>query len=167
MHPSAAEDFKRFVDKYLDPAKPLRIADVGSYNENGTLRELLPDGAPWEYVGFDIQPGPNVDVVIDSPDPWVYATDNGFPIFDVVVSSQVVEHVRRPWKWIKTLANLCRMGGLIYVSTPNTIIYHPYPIDCWRIWPDGMRELFKEAELEEIECYAEGIDTTGIARKPQ
>jgi SAM-dependent methyltransferase len=161
VHPSAADDFKKFVAKHLDKTKTLTIADVGSYDVNGNLRELLPKGHCWSYTGFDIVPGPNVNVVIDRPDPWTYTKQ-----YDVVVSSQVVEHVKKPWLFVKTLANLCNPGGLIYISTPNTIVYHPYPVDCWRVWPDGMRALFDEAGLIEVECYAEGIDTTGVARKP-
>jgi SAM-dependent methyltransferase len=161
MHDSAAADFKRFVAKHLDPTKRLAIADVGSQDVNGTLSELLPAGHAWTYTGFDIVPGKNVDVVIDGPDPWTYAEQ-----FDVVASSQVVEHVRKPWLWIKTVANLCKPGGLVYISTPNTIVFHEYPIDCWRLWPDGMKALFDEAVLETIECYVSGIDTSGVAMKP-
>jgi SAM-dependent methyltransferase len=161
VHDSAAEDFRQFVAKYLDQSTPLRIADVGSYNVNGALRELLPAVHAWHYVGFDLNAGPNVDWVLDSEDDWHGGAD-----FDVVISSQTTEHVRRPWKWIRCCESLLKPGGLIYVSTPNTIGFHEYPIDCWRVWPDGMRALFDWAAIQEVEVYAAGMDTTGIGRKP-
>jgi SAM-dependent methyltransferase len=162
VHDSAAADFRAFVAKYLDPAAMLSIADIGSYNVNGALRELLPDSAKcWEYVGYDINPGPNVDVLLDSEDAWKGSGD-----FDVVISSQVIEHVRRPWAWMKAAATFLKPGGLIYVCTPNTWSFHEYPIDTFRYWPDGIRSLFAEAGLEEIEVYWRGPDTTGIGRRP-
>lgn len=160
MHDSAAADFQKFVGKFLNPDEPLRIADVGSYNVNGTLRELLPAGHRWTYVGFDIKPGPNVDVVINDEGTGEHAGS-----FDVVAASQVLEHVRKPWEWIHFLAGLTHRGGLVYVCAPNTWTYHKYPVDCWRVWPEGMRSLFETAGLETVEAYFEGPDTTGIARK--
>lgn len=165
MHPAAYEDCRKFVDKYLDKKKPLRIIDVGSCTiagqEEGCLRQLF-DSPHWNYQGLDIEAGPNVDFVVQEYD-WSNVEQNAF---DVVISSQVAEHVRHPWRWIKCVASLAKVGAFIYICTPNTIEYHPYPVDCWRVWPDGLVALFEEAELNMIlECYACNGDTTGITVK--
>lgn len=160
MHPTAYADAKRFVAKYLDAKQTFRIADVGSLDVNGTLRPLFARKG-WEYTGLDIAAGPKVDIVLPAPYDWPAELQGRF---DVVVSTQVVEHVPHPWRWIKSVAGLAKPGGLVYVCTPNTIEYHAYPVDCWRIWPDGMRPLLEEAGLTVLECYAEGRDTTGIGR---
>lgn len=158
MHPTAYADAQEFVAKYLDGRGSLSVADVGSYDVNGTLKPLFArDG--WTYTGLDIAAGPNVDQVLPSAYDWPAQLQGRF---DVVVSTQVVEHVPHPWRWIRSVAGLAKPGGMIYISTPNTIEYHPYPVDCWRIWPDGMRALFEEAGIEVVDCYAKGRDTTGI-----
>jgi SAM-dependent methyltransferase len=161
LHLSAYQDAEQFAAKYLLPREPLLIADVGSFDVNGTLKPIF-DQENWNYTGYDLSEGKNVDHVLSSPYNWP-EIDDGF--FDVVISTQVVEHVQHPWRWIKEVARIVKPGGLIYICTPNTIHFHEYPIDCFRVWPDGMRGLFQEAGIAEIECYAKGMDTTGIGRK--
>jgi SAM-dependent methyltransferase len=162
MHESSLDRCRDFIQQYLQRRDRLRIADVGSYDVNGTYRPLF-DRPGWEYVGLDIVAGANVDVVLPEGDDatWPHANE-----FDVVVSGQCVEHVRKPWKWIKQVATLAKVGGLIWITGPNTWVFHEHPIDCWRIWPDGMRALFDEAGLQEIACGYCGTETVGIAFKP-
>lgn len=162
MHSTAYKDAERFRDKYLSRAQPLKIADVGAYDVNGCLRPIFHVPGAWTYTGFDISAGPNVDVV--------FSTEYGWSVpykeqYDVVVTTQVMEHVRKPWEWIKDVVAMCKPGGLVYICTPNSIGYHAYPIDCWRAWPDGMRGLMDGHFSEILECYAEDINTTGIGRK--
>ena len=140
----------------------LVIADVGSFDCNGTYRELF-DCEGWTYTGFDMRAGTNVDVI--------HEFGTGLPeqycgAFDVVISGQCMEHVAAPWRWIVDVAALLKPGGLLWLAVPNTEVFHEHPIDCWRVYPDGMRAIFREAGLTEISCYAQGPDTIGIARKP-
>ena len=165
MHENSLTLLRDFVNRFLDRSQPLKIADVGSFDINGTYRPcfVCPQ---WSYTGFDVRPGPNVDVVLASPEYWATPAEH-LEAYDVVVSGQVMEHVRRPWRWIRNVASLCKPGGLIWVSAPNTEVYHEHPVDCWRVWPDGMRAVAGEASLEELTCMANGPDTTGVFRKPQ
>ena len=165
-------DAQRFVEKYLfcKKGQMLRIADVGSYNVNGTLKPLFnpQDWADWSYrdwiyTGFDIEAGPNVDVVLPKEYGW---SSEYSKKFDVVVTTQVMEHVRKPWLWIKDIAEICRSGGLIYICTPcGGVAFHEYPIDCWRTWPEGMKAILDEVPVDILEAYTHGEDTTGIAQK--
>jgi hypothetical protein len=98
--------------------------------------------------------------------------DNGYPgkylgQFDVVISGQCLEHVAMPWLWIKDLAAIAKPGALIWITAPNTWEYHAYPIDCWRVWPDGMRALFRYAGLECLDFFTTGNDTVGIGKQPR
>ena len=162
MHESSLERCRDFIGQYLTNRKALSIADVGSYDVNGSYRSLF-DRPGWEYTGFDVAAGPNVDHVLPQEDDaeWPFVGQ-----FDVVISGQCVEHVRKPWKWIRQVASLAKPGGLVWITGPNTWVFHEHPIDCWRIWPDGMRALFDEAGLHEIACGYCGPDTVGIAFKP-
>lgn len=163
MHASSFDLCGQFVSRYLGDAKTLRVADVGSFDINGTYQPLFTrDG--WQYVGFDQTAGPNVDVVVGQSERW--CLDHAHhENFDVVISGQVLEHVRRPWKWIVEVARLCRPGGLIWVCAPNTWGFHEFPIDCWRVWPDGLRALLEDAGCDVLECQAIGLDTFGICQK--
>jgi SAM-dependent methyltransferase len=80
------------------------------------------------------------------------ATDEyNFPIqadsYDLVLSGQVIEHVRKIWTWMREVARVCKPGGLVITLNPVNWPYHAHPHDCWRIFPEGMRALYEDAGL--------------------
>jgi SAM-dependent methyltransferase len=70
--------------------------------------------------------------------------------FDIVFSGQVMEHVKNIWKWMDELKRITKPGGLIINILPVSWPYHVAPevVDCWRIYPDGMKALMEDKELE-------------------
>lgn len=89
-------------------------------------------------------------------EPYVYPIATN--AYDVVVSGQVIEHVAKPWLWVKELARVVKPGGMVVTIGPVTWPYHEAPIDCWRIYPDGMHALYHEAGLDPILAKAESLD---------
>lgn len=184
MHPSSFLSCENFRTKYLNPNNLLQIADVGSYDVNGTYKKVFNE-PNWHYVGLDIRPGPNVDIVIEE-EQWFPATveylkplnpafeyinplNVTVPKFDVVVSGSTLEHVRKPWQWIKEVDSILKPNGLCFISVPNTWEHHDYPHDYWRVWPEGLEVLFQEVGWTTLEAFTfgeYGNDTVGIARKP-
>lgn len=167
MHKSSYEAMKKFRDDYLCLISDdylclisgLSVLDVGSMDVNGSYRNLFKDY--FNYTGLDISPGPNVDVV-GFPGCWPIAKES----YDVVVSGQCMEHVQNLHAWIKEVARVLKTGGLACLIAPWTFKQHRYPVDCWRILPDGMRYLMKEvAGLSVLECYVYDVNTVGIGRK--
>ncbi len=74
--------------KYPDAFAGKRVLEIGSYNVNGTVRDLFAD---CDYVGIDVAPGRCVDVV----DPkgaahWLYHSCPA--LFDTVISCECLEH---------------------------------------------------------------------------
>jgi SAM-dependent methyltransferase len=67
--------------------------------------------------------------------------------FDLVLSGSVIEHVRRPWTWMAELARITKPGGLVVTVGPVSWPYHEAPVDCWRIYPEGMKALCEHAGL--------------------
>ena len=100
--------------------------------------------------------------------------------FDAVVAVNVMEHVGMPWVWVQELKRVCKPGGLIALIAPANWPYHMAPVDCWRVYPDGMQSLLAWNGLAIVECRAiaaapedstrfpDGVvvDTVGIGRKP-
>lgn len=162
MHKTAYDDARKFVEKYRKDGAGM-VADIGSLDINGTLKPLF-SGRCKGYHGIDICLGLNVDIVVDEPYNWREIKAESY---DTVVSTQCLEHVPQPWLWIGEVARIARHGGLIYICAPNTMAYHACPVDCWRVWPNGMQALMEYGFLEVMDCYKnEHGDTTGIARKP-
>jgi SAM-dependent methyltransferase len=89
-----------------------------------------------------------------------------FPIepgaYDLVLSGQVLEHVRKPWRWLPELARVCRPGGYVVTISPVTWPYHEAPVDCWRIYPEGMRALCDEAGLTVVESRWQCLEPRGL-----
>ena len=93
--------------------------------------------------------------------------------FDFVVCTEVLEHVLQPFDAVKEIERILKPGGLVFVSTPyNFRIHGPLP-DCWRFTEHGLRALFKDYEilelnaLEEPDRFLAPIHYTLIARKKQ
>lgn len=148
---------KQFRESISAPT-PLTVVDVGSYDMNGSYRCLF-EG--WSYTGIDVRPGPNVDIVVDEDGQWSDVPGN----IDLFISGQAFEHMRQPWTIIQTMEKRLRPGGQMCIIAPNTWHEHREPIDCWRIFPDGMKALFDWANLHTIRCEAIGPDTIGVASK--
>lgn len=166
---------QRFVEQHLDALKgqALRIADVGSMDVNGCYKPLFsqPD---WCYTGLDLDSGANVDIALKSPYCWPLEDAS----FDVVVSGQALEHIEYVWQTVQEVARILKPGGLCCLIAPSAGPEHRYPVDCWRIYPDGMRALAKFAKLDVVEVYSQWDkelhpdmnpiwkDTVLVARKP-
>jgi SAM-dependent methyltransferase len=158
------EEMKRLLGEHLDPNAKLSILDVGSmdYGAAGyTYRTLM---APaWTYVGCDVKPGPNVDMVQVSED----TIQGPGAAYDVVISGQCLEHVKRPWRLVPEMARMLRPGGLLIVTAPWQWKVHRYPLDCWRILPDGMRVLLEDGGLTCAAAYIKASDCWGVGAKPR
>lgn len=138
MHKESFEIMRYFVENYLDKSQNLEIIDIGSYDVNGTYKSLF-QSPNWAYTGLDIIQGPNVDIIANS--------EYDFGIkkkYDVIISGNCLEHVQAPWLWIKAVKKILKVNGTICIITPFSIGEHRYPVDCWRILPDGYRYLLEE-----------------------
>ena len=61
MHESSMLRMKWFSKNYLRDRNNLKILDVGSYDVNGSYREIF-TAEGHEYDGLDMVKGPNVDI---------------------------------------------------------------------------------------------------------
>lgn len=125
-----------------------RVLEVGSFDVNGTVRPLFAGAAA--YVGVDVAPGPGVDVVVPAGE---LPFDSGS--FDVVVSTEMLEHDRKPWRTAREMARVLRRGGRLLATARGfdeggSFPFHNPP-DRWRFSEDGMRALLEDAGAVEVE----------------
>ena len=148
------------LNKHLGPlcGEPLVILDVGAYDVNGTHRPAMPPA--WTYIGSDIRPGPNVDIVQASP--YVIQDEGG--VFDAVLCSATLEHVGRPWRLVPEMARMLCPQGYLFVGVPWRWERHEHPADYWRILCGGLVILFEDAGLDTVEVYDKDDFTWGVAR---
>ena len=75
-----------------------------------------------------------------------------------------MEHVKKLWVWIKEVARVSKKGGRVIMIAPTSWAYHPFPVDCWRIYSEGMRALYEEAGLAVELCKTETLEITDYKR---
>jgi SAM-dependent methyltransferase len=72
--------------------------------------------------------------------------------FDFIVCTEVLEHTLQPFGAVDELRRILRPGGLMFVTVPfNFRIHGPLP-DCWRFTEHGLRALFKDWDILELQA---------------
>ena len=90
------------------------------------------------YVGADLGTGAEVEITSDG---GVSAPDANV---DLVLSFQVLEHVRDLDRYLAEARRLLRADGRLLLSTHGTWLYHPHPEDHRRWTREGL--------VNELEC---------------
>jgi SAM-dependent methyltransferase len=131
--------------RYVQPGA--RMLDVGA----GVMPyfPLFADLAS-EYVGNDVAPRPGLTSI--SP---IESLDQPDASFDVVLCTQVLEHVRRPQHALEEMTRVLKPGGYLLLSTHGVYPHHPDPGDYWRWTQQGFEAMFEDvAGLELVELQA-------------
>lgn len=98
---------------------------------------------PWfadaaSYVGVDVKENVEADLV---------GHVERLPVedgsFDIVLCTQVLEHVDDPARAVRELARVTTPGGRVLASTHGVMLYHPNPQDLWRWTHTGLQRLFE------------------------
>lgn len=139
MHDTALSHGKLFFDTYADKSTRLSIVDIGAQDVNGSLRQVAP--ASHEYIGLDFVEGKGVDIVID--DPYKLPLEDNS--VDICVSSSCFEHSDFFWLSFLEVIRILKPDGLFYLNAPSNGMYHRYPVDSWRFYPDSGFSLNKWA----------------------
>jgi SAM-dependent methyltransferase len=128
-----------------------RILDAGCGDK--PYREWF--GTVTEYVGLDVLPGPQVDIVV--------ASDGCWPLpdryFDALLSSQVLEHVEHLELTLSEMNRVLRPGGTMVLSFPFLYNEHGIPFDFQRFTAYRARQLLPGYEVVRLERQG-GIGST-------
>jgi 2-polyprenyl-3-methyl-5-hydroxy-6-metoxy-1,4-benzoquinol methylase len=134
----------------------LRVLDVGCGVQ--PYYPLFADLAA-EYDGHDIEPGAGVKYV--SPAETLEAPDDAY---DLVLCTQVLEHVRYPAVVLSEIARVLVPGGYVFLTTHGVYPFHPHPTDYWRWTQQGLEALVEDTEgLEFVELVPHGGSAAALA----
>jgi FkbM family methyltransferase len=100
-------------------------------------------GGDVTWLAADLPGNPGATVTI-APDGTVPVPDASV---DVVLSTQVLEHVADPARHLAECVRVLRPGGRLLLSTHGLMIYHPDPVDLWRWTGEGLRRAVTDAGL--------------------
>ncbi|MGA2120270.1 MAG: class I SAM-dependent methyltransferase [Bryobacteraceae bacterium] len=140
------------------------VLEVGARNVNGSLRSFVEGLAPSQYIGVDLESGPGVDEV---------GRAEGLPMrfgdaaFDLLISTELVEHVRDWQRVFSNFKSLLRPNGVLLLTTRSLgFPYHGYPHDYWRYEIADMREILSDFQIEALVPDPSEPGVLVKARKP-
>jgi len=116
-------------------------------------REVLPELRP--YVRADIPPGEGLDLTLDGEGVLPNEPDASY---DVVLSTQVLEHVPDAPRYLAEAFRLLRPGGALILTTHGLIPEHGCPYDFTRWTSDGLARAMTEAGFVVEENYKITLD---------
>jgi len=112
MHPEAIDFCQSVKRQFPQMFHGKVVLDVGSYDVNGNNRHLFHNCT---YTGVDVAEGMNVDIVGQIHElPW--AED----MFDVVVSTEMLEHDPNYKESLRTMYRILKPGGLLILTCATT-----------------------------------------------
>ena len=142
-----------------------KVLEVGSRDVNGSLRGDVMKHNPLSYWGVDLVEGKGVDEICNVYD---LVKRFGSESFDVVICTEMLEHVQYWQHAILNLKQVLKPGGVLIMTTRSLgCPYHDYPGDYWRYEIEDLYEIFRDLNIVKTE---KDPDMPGVfmkAYKPQ
>jgi SAM-dependent methyltransferase len=130
-------------------------------------RSLLP--AAVQYVGLDIETAEQAfgyataDVLHFDGGSWPEGTRDA----DVVLCTEVLEHVFEPRALLREAFKALRPGGRLLLTVPFAARWHFVPHDYWRFTPSSLHLLLEESGFQNVRIHARGDELTVACYKFQ
>lgn len=131
-----------FAGKWIRPemvhgARVLEIA-IGLQG----VRPMLEAWGPREYIGVNMLPGPTVDRICRVEE---VLEEFGPNTFDIVVCTEMLEHVEDWRRAVSNAKQVCREGGrLLFTTRSQGFPFHSGPYDYWRYEVSDFERIFAD-----------------------
>ena len=157
-----------FVERMM-PLAPVaggEVLEVGSFFGTGpTARPIVVSRGPASYLGVDIQRGPGVDRIARVEN---LEREFGESSFDVLIATELVEHVLDWRSAFRNMKRVLRPGGVLLLTTRSLgYPYHAAPHDYWRYELEDMRDIFADMEVISIEADPSMPGVFAAVRRPE
>jgi SAM-dependent methyltransferase len=139
------------------------VLEVGSRDVNGSVRGIVERWQPAAYVGVDVQVGRGVDLLCPAEK---LIERFGVESFDIIISTEMVEHV---FDWRTVFSNIkqvCKRNGIILLTTRSRgFPCHDYN-DFWRYEGEDMKRILGDCQILVLERDYISPGVFVKARKP-
>jgi SAM-dependent methyltransferase len=131
-------DLREAIGLFSSTAK-IRVLDYGC--GGSPYRSLFPNS---EYIRADFTPCADLDFLLPA-DSSIPAPDG---CFDMVLSTQVLEHVPEPSHYVAECFRVLKSGGSLVLTTHGLYEDHGCPYDFQRWTAEGLRLLLERAGFQ-------------------
>lgn len=173
LSPITIKRYHELLDKFEPYRKTGRILDVGCgigyFLEVAKERNWKVYGTEYTDDAIKICSDKGITMQQGKLDP------NGFEpgSFDIITSFEVIEHINNPLEEINNFNKLLRIGGLVYVTTPNfnsllryrlkdqyNVITYPEHLSYYT--PKTIKRLFVQRGFKKLSITTTGISLTRL-----
>ncbi len=142
---------RRNLDEFLKRhATNEKILDIGS--GNSSYSRFFPN-----RIAVDIDPARKPNIIGDA---------HNLPFkdgeADAILSTDVFEHLKDPVKAVSEMKRVLKKGGKVIFATRFIFPIHDSPNDFWRFTKYGLKELFRDFEILELEPETRNFETLAI-----
>ncbi len=137
----------RFIQAHATPARTL---DIGA--QNGPYAACFPN-----RVALDVRPGRGVQILGDAQ-----ALGLADGTFDVVLCTEVLEHLPEPQRAVDEMFRVLKPGGTLLLTTRFLFPIHDAPHDYFRFTKYGLRHLLRRFHVLELSEEAGSVGTLAI-----
>jgi SAM-dependent methyltransferase len=137
----------RFIARH---ASNLPTLDIGA--QNGPYASFFP-----KRVALDVQRGTGVRIIGDAQALGVRDAS-----FDVVLCTEVLEHLPEPQRAIDEMFRVLVPGGRLLLTTRFLFPIHDAPHDYVRFTKYGLRHLLRRFEIVELEEETDAVGTLAV-----
>lgn len=137
----------RFVQAHGSSGRTL---DIGA--QNGPYAAWFPN-----RIALDIRRGLGVQVLSDAQ---AIGLTGG--VFDVVLCTEVLEHLPEPQRAIDEMFRVLRPGGTLLLTTRFLFPIHDAPHDYFRFTKYGLRHLLRNFDILELQEETDSVGTIAV-----
>ena len=140
MHEFMRRTTRKILEYYINKM-PLsgRVLEIGGHKLSKCAIKHFPENQ-FEYFDLNLKKSDIKNTIIsDITDCKNEISDESF---DIVFSSDVFEHIQRPWLAAEEISRILKPGGIVFTFTLWAWRNHPCPVDYWRFSPECLEFLF-------------------------
>jgi SAM-dependent methyltransferase len=126
-----------------DPSEGAVLLDFGCADSQ--YRGLIPPQV--RYIGADLHGNVDADVHFEPGQPVPLPAES----VDLVLSTQVLEHVLEPESYLRECHRLLKPSGSLVLSTHGLMYYHADPDDYWRWTTSGLQRVLDRCGFMVVE----------------
>lgn len=139
------KEIEAFIQSF-DNQPQLSFLDVGCGGQ--PFRKLIEKYHVYQGLDYKAQVNDGSVIEMGIDDEIIH---EDLAAYDVILCTEVMEHVFNPFQAYKNLSALLKSGGRILITTPFIYPLHETPHDYWRLTPYALDRLGEYVGLKQLE----------------